>query len=554
MAHIEINDATPLIQYTATASQAQFTVPWPFFSDSSLVVYQTPTGNTASDADDVLTLTAHYTVTGAGNIETATRYITLVTPATSGDVISIKRNEPIERSADYAALSDVPADTLNDEQDLELMVLQQLREVINKSIRLQDTDISGANLKLPALAASQYIRVNSAGTGLEFTAAVSGTITNADDSTLFAGNNAAYYLAIGNHTGSLSAAQHGTQTDATLHADATSSADGFMPAQVKKEYDQSVLLPLGFWSWNGSASVISEQSSSLVRVLQGIVARSELGSAGIYSPSSLIDKDVTAAWAEGTGNGGYASASARAANTRYNIFGLTKGTYDLAQGEVAIDASDSAATALSTPAISTAGYTGVVQLGGMRTDKSNNIGTVWIRSAKESQRQLLDVIEVDAEATITLDYGFDLSPYRYTEFEIDDLIISGATSRQLYARAGVGGVANGSWSNNYEFKAGTGYNANLASGQNQALLVSSAVCDENSLISGLVTVRNMANASLDTHVSANLKVYKYQGSVYAGISRCESLDTTTQAADTLEISNSGAVNFTSGKIYVYGIR
>jgi len=54
-------------EYTATASQTTFTYDFQIFADSEIKVYQTPTGQDFDDTTDLLTLTTHYTVTGAGD-------------------------------------------------------------------------------------------------------------------------------------------------------------------------------------------------------------------------------------------------------------------------------------------------------------------------------------------------------------------------------------------------------------------------------------------------------------------------------------------------------
>ena len=54
---ILINDTTPRAQYTATSGQTVFSVPFEFFENADLKVYKNST---------LLTLTTHYTVTGAG--------------------------------------------------------------------------------------------------------------------------------------------------------------------------------------------------------------------------------------------------------------------------------------------------------------------------------------------------------------------------------------------------------------------------------------------------------------------------------------------------------
>lgn len=134
MAHISVGDVTPLDSYTATAGQTEFTVSFPFFTDGSLQVFKTAAGATPNDVTDLLTLTTDYTVTGAGNVEGATKKITLTTGAAINDVIKIRRNEPAARTADLQEQGDFLAETFNDEQDLVIMLIQQIEEQVGRSI------------------------------------------------------------------------------------------------------------------------------------------------------------------------------------------------------------------------------------------------------------------------------------------------------------------------------------------------------------------------------------------------------------------------------------
>lgn len=135
MAHIVINDVTPVDTYTASGgAQVDFTVSYPFFTDASLQVFLTPVGQDPDDAADLLTLTTEYTVVGAGNVEGATKTVTLVSAATDGDVITIRRNEPTSRTSDLQDQGDFLAETHNDEQDKVIMLVQQLEEEIGRGI------------------------------------------------------------------------------------------------------------------------------------------------------------------------------------------------------------------------------------------------------------------------------------------------------------------------------------------------------------------------------------------------------------------------------------
>lgn len=135
MAHIIIDNESPIVSYTVSVGgTVDFDIPWPHFTDASIDVYLTPNGQTSSDATDILALTTNYSVTGSGNQIVATRKVTLVTGATVGDVVVIRRNEPIARSSDLANQGGFNSSTYNDEQDLVLMILQQQREEAARSL------------------------------------------------------------------------------------------------------------------------------------------------------------------------------------------------------------------------------------------------------------------------------------------------------------------------------------------------------------------------------------------------------------------------------------
>jgi hypothetical protein len=146
---IIVNDETPRRQYTASAGQTVFDFPFPFFENGDLEVYKTPAGQTADDTNDILAITTDYTVSGADTQNGGK--ITLTSGAANGDIITILRVVDIDRTADYQAAGDLLAETLNREQDTEIMISQQLREESERSIRLQKSDVN-VDMTLPAQA------------------------------------------------------------------------------------------------------------------------------------------------------------------------------------------------------------------------------------------------------------------------------------------------------------------------------------------------------------------------------------------------------------------
>jgi hypothetical protein len=125
MATLTVSDTNPRVQYTATSSQTVFAYAFPIFADADLKVYQDTT---------LLTLTTDYTVSGAASSSGGN--VTLGTGATTGDIITIYRDLAVSRSSDYQTGGDLLAETLNDDLDKLVMMVQQSEfDVSNRSIR-----------------------------------------------------------------------------------------------------------------------------------------------------------------------------------------------------------------------------------------------------------------------------------------------------------------------------------------------------------------------------------------------------------------------------------
>jgi len=138
MAHIQVGDITPRIQITATAGQTQATYSFPVFVDSDLKVY---IGSVQK------TLATDYTVSGAGDDNGGT--VTFNTGLTAGDVVTIIRDVPVQRTSDYQTNGDLLADTLNDDLDKLTMMTQQNETLHATALSVNPFD-TYSNLVLPA--------------------------------------------------------------------------------------------------------------------------------------------------------------------------------------------------------------------------------------------------------------------------------------------------------------------------------------------------------------------------------------------------------------------
>ena len=165
---LQISDTSPRIQYTATAGQTTFSVPFEFFDDEDLLVINTNAGgvDTTLTLSSNPTLVTEYSVTGAG--VNGGGSITLGSGATLNDKYTILRNLPTERVTDFPTTGTFPINSLNTELDKFVALLQQLEVDINLVPKAASTTSTAYGLTFPELVANKILSVNSAGTGLIF--------------------------------------------------------------------------------------------------------------------------------------------------------------------------------------------------------------------------------------------------------------------------------------------------------------------------------------------------------------------------------------------------
>jgi len=161
---ITISDTEPRVQYTATAGQTSFSVPFEFFTVNDVKVYN---GSTLLSYNASPSSGSQYSVTGAG--VTGGGSITLGGGATVNDKITIYRDLAIARSTDFPTSGAFQISSLNDELDKIIAMCQQLERDLKFSPRAASTTASTYNLTFPELVANKFLTVNTGGTALEFT-------------------------------------------------------------------------------------------------------------------------------------------------------------------------------------------------------------------------------------------------------------------------------------------------------------------------------------------------------------------------------------------------
>jgi hypothetical protein len=159
---ILINDNTARVQYTATSGQTVFTVPFEFFANEDLKVYN---GSTLLTYSTSPANGLQYSVTGAG--VTGGGSITLGTGgAAAGNIITISRDIAVQRTTDFPTAGPFNINALNSELDRITAVQQNLEtELENRVLRLSDSDTPTTLNALPSAAnrALKLLSFDSAG-------------------------------------------------------------------------------------------------------------------------------------------------------------------------------------------------------------------------------------------------------------------------------------------------------------------------------------------------------------------------------------------------------
>lgn len=166
-----VYNVSPRIQYTAAAAQTVFVVPFSFFANTDLLVYQNVAGViNPSDAGSLLTYAVNYTVSGAGTANGG--QITLLAGATLNDVVTIVRAMPETRplSSLYLAGGQFTADQVNNDFGMDVMMDQQNQmRVQTLTPHYQDSQINlgVADLWLQQLPVGYSWRKNATNTFIE---------------------------------------------------------------------------------------------------------------------------------------------------------------------------------------------------------------------------------------------------------------------------------------------------------------------------------------------------------------------------------------------------
>ena len=138
MADYPISNVARRIVYTGSAGVGPYAFSFEVLTNTDIKVYKN---------DVLLTLTTDYTVTISPTLGTGS--VTLVSAATGSDRITIVGARPVQRTTDFTTGGDFFANTVNDELDSQTILVQQVAETAERSIKAPVTDPTNINMTLP---------------------------------------------------------------------------------------------------------------------------------------------------------------------------------------------------------------------------------------------------------------------------------------------------------------------------------------------------------------------------------------------------------------------
>jgi len=135
--HIQVGDISPRAQYSGDGTRTAFPYPFPIFADDDIEVYEDTS---------LKTLTIDYTVSDAG--QSSGGEVTFGTAPAASAIVTLRRNVTIERTSDFQQSGEFRAKVINDELDRMTAEIQQVDEIVSRSLRLKAFDADG-DMELP---------------------------------------------------------------------------------------------------------------------------------------------------------------------------------------------------------------------------------------------------------------------------------------------------------------------------------------------------------------------------------------------------------------------
>lgn len=152
-----VSSETKRKDYAGNGSTINFATGFRFLENTHVRVILTVD---ATGAESVQTETTNYTLTGAGNDLGGTVSM-LVAPA-SGETLTIKRSVPLTQGTDYVENDNFPAQSHEDALDKLTMIVQQIQEELDRSLKLAESQQS-SGLVIPVPVTGRFMQWDSNG-------------------------------------------------------------------------------------------------------------------------------------------------------------------------------------------------------------------------------------------------------------------------------------------------------------------------------------------------------------------------------------------------------
>lgn len=139
--------------YAGNDSTVLFVIGFYFLVDAHIkaILY-----NSVTNVETELNLTTHYTLTGAGSMNGGE--LTMITAPTSDEVLTILRNVDVKQETNYVDGTSFPAEDHEEALDKLTMIVQQLKEEIERTLRVARSH-SGI-WTLPTPVANYFLKYN----------------------------------------------------------------------------------------------------------------------------------------------------------------------------------------------------------------------------------------------------------------------------------------------------------------------------------------------------------------------------------------------------------
>lgn len=156
-----VSNVTRKVRYNGNGITTNFSYAFKIFANTDLEVYLV---NDSTGVAVLQTLTTHYTV--AINADSDGGSVTFVTPPPATEDVLIIRNLPTTQATDFPAVNPFPEQSMEDALDKLTLLIGELEESVERSIKFSDTSTS-TGINVPEPEALKFIRWNATANGLE---------------------------------------------------------------------------------------------------------------------------------------------------------------------------------------------------------------------------------------------------------------------------------------------------------------------------------------------------------------------------------------------------